>query len=142
MGGFSFSQRSQASYSTGGVRCPCSGVKGIFLWNVISMLHVCSVRRSGDRQKLGAPSLQNRHQKRVVELPSLNSPEQSEGDGWCWANLQNTVFYGLKRKRRDFERSVLVYVSIKIPALTHSGRKSRVCVNQPDRLSKKKKKNI
>ena len=44
------------------------------------------------------------------------------------------AFFGLKRKRRDFERSVLKYVSIKIPALTHSGRKSRVCVNQPDRL--------
>ena len=45
------------------------------------------------------------------------------------------AFCGLKRKRRDFERSVLMYVSIKIPALTHSGRKSRVCVNQPDRLT-------
>ena len=45
------------------------------------------------------------------------------------------AFFGLKRKRRNFERSVLKYVSIKIPALTHSGRKSRVCVNQPDRLS-------
>ena len=44
------------------------------------------------------------------------------------------AFFGLKRKRRDFERSVLMYVSIKIPALTHSGGKSRVCVNQPDRL--------
>ena len=44
-------------------------------------------------------------------------------------------FCGLKRKRRDFERSVLMYVSSKIPALTHSGRKSRVCVNQPDRLT-------
>jgi len=45
------------------------------------------------------------------------------------------AFCGLKRKRRDFERSVLKYVSIKIPALTHSGRKSQVCVNQPDRLT-------
>ena len=45
------------------------------------------------------------------------------------------AFCGLKRKRRNFERSVLKYVSIKIPALTHSGCKSRVCVNQPDRLS-------
>ena len=44
------------------------------------------------------------------------------------------AFFVLKRKRRDFERSVLKYVSIKISALTHSGRKSRVCVNQPDRL--------
>ena len=44
------------------------------------------------------------------------------------------AFFGLKRKRRDFERSVLKYVSIKISAVTHSGRKRRVCVNQPDRL--------
>ena len=44
------------------------------------------------------------------------------------------AFCGLKRKRRDFERSVLMYVSIKIPALTHSGRKSWVCVNALDRL--------
>ena len=44
------------------------------------------------------------------------------------------AFFVLKRKRRDFERSVLKYVSIKISALTHSGRKRRVCVNQPDRL--------
>ena len=44
------------------------------------------------------------------------------------------AFCGLKRKRRDFERSVLKHVSIKIPALTHSGRKSRVCVNAADRL--------
>ena len=45
------------------------------------------------------------------------------------------AFFVLKRKRRDFERSVLMHVSIKIPALTHSGRKSRFCVNTPDRLS-------
>ena len=44
------------------------------------------------------------------------------------------AFFGLKRKRRNFERSVLKYVSIKIPALTHSGRKRRVCVNAADRL--------
>ena len=44
------------------------------------------------------------------------------------------AFFVLKRKRRDFERSVLKYVSIKITALTHSGRKRRVCVNQPDGL--------
>ena len=44
------------------------------------------------------------------------------------------AFFGLTRKRRDFVRSVLRYVSIKITALTHSGRKRRVCVNQPDRL--------
>ena len=45
-----------------------------------------------------------------MELPSLNSPERSGGDGWCWANLQNTHFSGLTRK-------------------------NRVCVNQPDRLT-------
>jgi hypothetical protein len=33
--------------------------------------------------------------------------------------LAKYAFSGLKRKRRDFERSVLMYVSIKIPALTH-----------------------
>ena len=44
------------------------------------------------------------------------------------------AFCDLKRKRRDFERSVLKYVSIKISALTHSGRKRRVCVNAADRL--------
>ena len=44
------------------------------------------------------------------------------------------AFFGLKRKRRNFERSVLKYVSIKIPTLTHSGRKSRFCVNVADRL--------
>ena len=70
-----------------------------------------------------------------MKLPSLYSPERSEGDGWCWANLQNTHFSGLTRKNPAFERSVLKYVSIKIPVLTHSGRKRRVCVNQPDRLT-------
>ena len=44
------------------------------------------------------------------------------------------AFCDLKRKRQDFERSVLKYVSIKISALTHSGRKRRVCVNAADRL--------
>ena len=75
------------------------------------------------------------HQKLVVESPSLNSPEQSGGDGWCWANLQNTHFSGLTRKSPVFERSVLMYVSIKNRTLTQSGQKSRVCVNQPDRLT-------
>ena len=45
------------------------------------------------------------------------------------------AFCGLKRKRRDFARSVLVYVSSKIPALTHSGRKRRVCVAAADGLT-------
>jgi len=45
------------------------------------------------------------------------------------------VFSGLTRKRRVFERSVLVYVSIKNATLTPSGRKRRVCVNQPDGLT-------
>ena len=75
-----------------------------------------------------------RHQKRVVESPSLNSPKRSAGDGRCWANLQNTHFSGLTRKNPAFERSVLKYVSIKNRILTQSGQKSRVCVNQPDRL--------
>ena len=45
------------------------------------------------------------------------------------------AFCGLKRKHRNFERSVLKNVSIKIPVLTHSGHKSRVCVNALDRLT-------
>ena len=45
------------------------------------------------------------------------------------------VFSGLTRKRRVFERSVLVYVSIKNATLTPSGRKRRVCVNQSDGLT-------
>ena len=76
-----------------------------------------------------------RHQKQVVALPSLNSPERSEGDGRCWANLQNTHFSGLTRKNPAFERSVLKYVSIKNRILTPSGQKSRVCVNTLDRLT-------
>ena len=56
------------------------------------------------------------------------------GDGWCWANLQNTHFSGLTRKNPVFERSVLKYVSIKNRVLTPSGQKSRVCVNTLDRL--------
>ena len=43
-------------------------------------------------------------------------------------------FCGLTRKNPVFKRSVLVYVSIKNWILTQSGQKSRVCVNQPDRL--------
>ena len=45
------------------------------------------------------------------------------------------AFCGLKRKRRDFERSVLKYVSIKNRILTQSGQKRRVCVNALDRLT-------
>ena len=52
----------------------------------------------------------------------------------CWANLQNTHFSGLTRKKSFFKRSVLKYVSIKKPILTQSGQKRRVCVNQPDGL--------
>ena len=70
-----------------------------------------------------------------MESPSLYSPERSEGDGWCWANLQNTHFSGLTRKNPVFERSVLKYVSIKNRILTPSGQKSRVCVNTLDRLT-------
>ena len=75
-----------------------------------------------------------RYQEMVVASPSLNSPERSGGDGWCWANLQNTHFSGLTRKNPVFERSVLKYVSIKNRILTPSGQKSRVCVNTLDRL--------
>ncbi|GEM_PF-1751571 len=70
-----------------------------------------------------------------MESPSLNSPERMRRRWLVLGEFAKYAFCGLKRKRRDFERSVLKYVSIKIPALTHSGRKSRVCVNQPDRLS-------
>jgi len=71
----------------------------------------------------------------VVEWPSLNSPERMRGRWLVLGEFAKYAFCGLKRKRRNFERSVLMYVSIKIQALTHSGRKSRVCVNQPDRLT-------
>ena len=67
-------------------------------------------------------------------MPSLYSPERSEGDGWCWTNLQNTHFSGLTRKNPAFERSVLMYESIKNRILTPSGQKRRVCVNAADRL--------
>ena len=59
---------------------------------------------------------------------------QAEAKWRCWANLQNTHFYGLTRKNLVFKRSVLKYVSIKNRILTQSGQKSRVCVNQPDGL--------
>ena len=75
-----------------------------------------------------------RHQKRVVKSPSLNSPQRMRRRWLVLDEFAKYAFFGLKRKRRDFERSVLKYVSIKIPALTHSGRKSRVCVNAADRL--------
>ena len=45
------------------------------------------------------------------------------------------VFSGLTRKRRAFERSVLMYVSIKNATLTPSGQKRRGCVNQSDGLT-------
>ena len=44
------------------------------------------------------------------------------------------AFCALTRKNPVFERSVLVYVSIKNRILTQSGRKSRVCINALDRL--------
>ena len=75
------------------------------------------------------------HQEMVVALPSLNSPERMRRRWLVLGEFAKYAFCGLKRKRRDFERSVLKYVSMKIPALTHSGCKSRVCVNQPDRLT-------
>ena len=74
--------------------------------------------------------------------PSLNSPERMRRRWLVLGEFAKYAFCGLKRKRRDFERSVLKYVSIKIPALTHSGHKSRVCVNQPDRLTPNRKATI
>lgn len=38
------------------------------------------------------PAFHTRHQKQAVASPFLNSPQRSTGDGWCWANLQNTRF--------------------------------------------------
>ena len=70
-----------------------------------------------------------------MEPPSLNSPERMRRRWLVLGEFAKYAFCGLKRKHRDFERSVLKYVSIKIPALTHPGRKSRVCLNQPDRLT-------
>ena len=49
--------------------------------------------------------------------------------------MQNTHFCDLTRKNTVFKRGILKYVSIKKRIMTQSGRKSRVCVNQPDRLS-------
>ena len=77
-----------------------------------------------------------------MELPSLYSPERKRRRWLVLGEFAKYAFCGLKRKRRDFERSVLKYVSIKIPALTHSGHKSRVCVNQPDRLTPNRKATI
>ena len=58
-------------------------------------------------------------QKRVVELLSLDSPQRSGGDVEMLGEFAKYAFFVLKGKRRDFERSVLKYVSIKISALTH-----------------------
>ena len=44
------------------------------------------------------------------------------------------AFFGLTRKNPAFERSVLMYVSIKNRILTQSDPKRRVCVNAADRL--------
>ena len=64
-----------------------------------------------------------RHQKLVVGLPSLYSPERTRRRWLVLGEFAKYAFCGLKRKRRDFERSVLKYVSIKISALLHPGRK-------------------
>ena len=58
-------------------------------------------------------------QKRVVELLSLDSPQRSGGDVEELGEFAKYAFFVLKGKRRDFERSVLKYVSLKISALTH-----------------------
>ncbi|QCC84987.1 hypothetical protein DDIC_03645 [Desulfovibrio desulfuricans] len=39
-----------------------------------------------------------RHQKQVVAPPSLYSPEQREGDGWCWAICKIRIFRPDKEK--------------------------------------------
>ena len=55
-----------------------------------------------------------------------------------WLVLRESAKYafcGLTRKNPVFERSVLMYVSIKNRTLTQSGQKSRVCVNALDRLT-------
>ena len=80
------------------------------------------------------------HEELVVGSPSLNSPERMRRRWLVLGEFAKYAFYGLKRKLRNFERSVLKYVSIKISALTYSGRKSRVCVNGPDRLILPRKK--
>ena len=56
---------------------------------------------------------------------------------WRWLVLREFAkyaFFGLTRQNPVFERSVLVYVSIKNRILTPSGQKIRVCVNALDRL--------
>ena len=58
-------------------------------------------------------------QEMVVESPSLDSPERRQSDVQVLGEFANCAFFVLKKKCRDFERSVLKYVSIKIPALTH-----------------------
>ena len=58
-------------------------------------------------------------QKRVVELLSLDSPQRKRSRGAGVEEFAKYAFFVLKGKRRDFERSVLKYVSIKISALTH-----------------------
>ena len=60
-----------------------------------------------------------RDEKRVVESPSLDSPQRSGGEVEVLGEFAKYAFCVLKRKRRDFERSGLKYVSIKISALTH-----------------------
>ena len=89
----------------------------------------------------------NRKQAEKLRVRIVHSPSKA-GRGVAFLKLARAkrgrwlvlnefakyAFCGLKRKRRDFERSVLKYVSIKSSALTHSGCKSRVCVNALDRL--------
>ena len=58
-------------------------------------------------------------QKRVVELLSLDSPQRKRSRGAGVEEFAKYAFFVLKGKRRDFERSVLKYVSLKISALTH-----------------------
>ena len=39
-----------------------------------------------------------RHQQQVVASPSLYSPQQREGDGWCWAICKIRIFRPDKEK--------------------------------------------
>ena len=55
-------------------------------------------------------------------LPEIRR-SASGGDVKVLGEFAKYAFFDMKMKRRDFERSVLRYVSIKISALTHSGRK-------------------
>ena len=78
--------------------------------------------------------LNGRDHEMVVMLPSLASAERKQRRCAGVGRICKIRILRPEKEARDFERSVLKYVSIKISALTHSGRKRRVCVNAADRL--------